>query len=176
MAWVLAWLIFGLLAAYEAGELAMHASNEWGSMRALAYLLGSVVSLCVIAAHAIRRPAPSKLRAPIAFSLAALLACFWALYGSGQATSWTTAAMFGAAYSLGCLVACCVLWLLAWRRHRVHHEHVAQAHADHDRNRRMESIRAQTSALAAAAANSEHDPLGADSDFELPARPKWEDS
>lgn len=176
MAWVLAWLIFGLLAAYEAGELAMHASNEWGSMRALAYLLGSIASLCVIGVRAIRRPAPSKLRAPIAFSLAALLACFWALYGAGHSTGWTTTAMFGAAYSLGCLLASCVAWLIAWRRHRVHDQHVAQAHADHDRQRRMERIRAQTSALAAAAAHREHDPLGAESDFELPARPKWEDS
>jgi hypothetical protein len=39
----------------------------------------------------------------------------------------------------------------------------------------MEGIRAQTAALAAAA-SSEHDTPGPDSDFTLPSRPKWEES
>src|SRR5262245_51805242 len=118
MAWFLAWLIFGFLAAYEAGELALRASNEWGAIRALGYLLASATSLCVSGTRAIQAPRPSMLRAPIVLSLAALLVCFWALYGTGRSTGWVTVAMFGTVYSFGCLLASCVGWFIAWRRQR----------------------------------------------------------
>ena len=42
MAWLYVWLVFGLLAAYEAGELAMHAGGDWAPVRALAYLAARV--------------------------------------------------------------------------------------------------------------------------------------
>jgi len=177
MAWLMAWLIFGLLAAYEAGEIAMHASSEWGAMLALICLGVSIAALCVLAVRAMRNGKPARLRGPLLISLAALAGCLWALYGDDESVDWVTTAMFGTVYSAACLVTSGVAMVLAWRRHRAHEARMAQVRAERERNRRMDSIRAETSVLAAAAvARGDTDDFGADGDFVLPSRPKWEDS
>ena len=178
MAWLVAWLVFGLLAAFEAGAIAMHASSEWGAMLALVCLGVSIAALCVLAVRAMRHGRPAGLRWPLLISIVALAGCLWALYGDDDSTSWVTTAMFGTAYSGACLIASGVAMVFAWRRNRAHEARMAQIRAERERNRRMDSIRPEASARGAGAAargDGEHD-LGADGDFVLPSRPKWEDS
>lgn len=175
--WLLAWLVFGLLAAYEVGALAMRAGGDWNAVLSLAFLVGSVASLSILALGALRLARPAKLYAPIAISLVALLGSLWMLYGHGVPAGWITTAMFGIAYSAICLLASGAAAVAAWRRRRANEARLAEAHAERERRRRLEGVRAETSVLAAAAANSgENDPLGPDSDFVLPTRPKWEES
>lgn len=174
--WLLAWLIFGLLAAREIGALAMRAGGDWGALLSLAFLVGSVASLSMLAMGAMRLARPSRTYAPIVISLLALLGCLWALYGGNGAVVGVTTAMFGAVYSASCLVAAAATMAVAWRKRRAHEAHLAQAHAERDRRRRLEGVRAETAALAAAANLDEGDPSGPDSDFVLPTRPKWEES
>ena len=174
--WLLAWLVFGLLAAWEVGALAMRAGGDWGAVLSLAYLFTSAMSLAIVALRAIRHLRPGRLFAPIALSLFALLTCAGALYGIGVPSRWITTAMFGIAYSAICLVASCVALAVAWRRHRVHETHLARAQADRERMRRLESVRVESASLAAAAAPRGVGPLGSDGDFVLPSRPKWEES
>lgn len=173
MGWLLSWLIFGLLAAYESGGLAMNAGGDWGAIRVLAYIVISLASLGVIAWRAVGAGKPSRLRSLWLLSLAALALCLWGLYGR-TGGGWVTVAMFGIAYSVLCLLAASVAMFLAWRRHKAHEARVAHEMMQRERHRRMDSIRAQTMPVAAAA--GDQDPLGVDSDFTLPARPKWEES
>ena len=175
--WVLAWLVFGLLTAYEVGALAMRANNDWGAVLSLAFLVGSVASLSVLALRAIHHAHPAKLHTPIAISLLVLLACLWALYGSGAPAGCTPTLVFAAVNSGACLFASGAALAAAWRRSRLHEAHMAEVHAQRERQRRLEGVRAESAALASAAANAgDGGPLGPDSDFVLPARPKWEES
>jgi len=174
MGWLLSWLVFGLLAAYESGGLAMNAGGDWGPIRVLAYIVISLASLGVIAWRAMTAGKPGRLRPLWLLSLVALAVCLWDLYGT-RAGGWVTVAMFGTAYSILCLLAASVAMVLAWRRHRVHEAHKAHEAMQRERHRRMDSIRAETLPLAAAA-GVDADPMGIDSDFALPARPKWEES
>lgn len=174
MGWLLCWLIFGLLAAYEAGGLAMNAGGDWGPIRALAFVVASVLGLGVIAWRAIVSGRPSRLRWVWLLSVAVLAVCLWDLYGSGTG-SWVTVAMFGTAYSLLCLLAASVAMFLAWRRHRAHEAHKAHEMSQRERHRRMDGIRAHAMPLSTAA-RGDPDPLDVDSDYTLPARPKWEES
>ena len=170
MGWLFAWLIFGLLAAYEVGELAMHGGSEWTPIRAIAWLVGSMTSLVVIAQGAVRRA--RVLRLLLGLSLLGLAGCLWALYGSGHTAGWVTTAMAGAAYLLACLLVGGAAMFLGWRRQAANEERVAVARVERERQGRLERVRAETASLASAA----DDGLGADSDFVLPARPKWDDS
>ena len=176
--WLLAWLVFGLLAAWEVGALAMRADGDWGAVLSLAYLFASAMSLAIVALRAIRHVRPAKLFAPIALSLLMLLACLVALYGIGLPAHWITTGMFGVAYSLICLAASSAALVVAWRRHSLHQTHLGQAHAERERMHRLESVRVESAPLAAAGAKRELDldPLGPDGDFVLPSRPKWEES
>lgn len=175
MAWLLGWLIFGLLAAYESGELALNGGGEWGPVRALGYLLLSAIALGLIAWRAMAHSRPSALRAAWVISLLAVILSLWRLYG-GAAGNWVTAAMFGAAYATLCLLAATVCMLIAWRRHRAHEARMAHARSERERQHRMDSVRARGAALAATAASADPDSLDADGDFVLPSRPKWEES
>lgn len=175
--WLLAWLIAGLLAAHEVGALAMRADGDWGAVLSLAFLVVSIAGLGFLAAGAIRRAQPARLRAPALISFVALLGCLWALYGGSIHSGWTTTVMFGVLYSAACLLAGGTAMAVAWRRRRAHDARLAEARSDRDRHRRLEGIRTESSMLAAAAVSPEEsDPLGPDSDFTLPARPRWEDS
>ena len=175
MGWLLGWLIFGLLAAYESGELALNGGGEWGPVRALGFLLLSAIGLGVIAWRAVAHARPSALRAVWLISLLALAVSLWRLYG-GPAGNWVTAALFGAAYAALCLLAATVSMFIAWRRHRAHEARVAHARAERDRQHRMDGVRAQGAALTTASAGLDADGLDADGDFVLPSRPKWEES
>ncbi|HSV58476.1 MAG TPA: hypothetical protein VLJ19_06215 [Variovorax sp.] len=174
MGWLFAWLIFGLLAAYEVGELAMHAGSEWTPIRAIAFLVGSMTSLVVIAQGAVRRARPRDLRSLLGLSLLGLAGCLWALYGSGHTAGWVTTAMAGAAYLLGCLLVGGAAMFLGRRRQAANEERVALARVERERQSRLERVRAEPAPLASASAADNG--LGADSDFVLPARPKWDDS
>ena len=174
--WLLAWLAFGLLAAWEVGALAMRADGDWGAVLSLVYLFASAMSLAIVALRAVRHLRPARLFAPVVLSLIALLACLSALYGIGVPPRWITTTMFGVAYSAICLVASCVALAVAWRRRHVHETHLARAQAERERMRRLESVRVESASLAAAAAASDVEPLGSDGDFVLPSRPKWEES
>ena len=154
----------------------MRAGGDWGAVLSLAYLFCSSMSLSIVALRAIRHVRPAKLYAPIALSLLFLLACLGALYVIGIPPTWITTAMFGAAYSAICLVASCIAMVVAARRHHAHETHMANATAERERMRRLESVRVETAPLAAAAAASDAESLGSDSHFVLPARPKWEES
>ena len=175
MGWLLGWLIFGLLAAYESGGLAMNAGGDWGPIRAIAFLVASATGLGVILWRAVASGRPAKLRAVWILSIVALAACLWRLYGS-NASGWVTIALFGIVYSLLCLLAGAVGTVMAWRRHRAHGARVAHEMSERARHRRMDSLRADMAPPAAAMAGSDQDLLGPDSDFTLPARPKWEES
>ena len=174
--WLLAWLVFGLLAAWEVGALAMRAGGDLGAVLSLTYLFCSSMSLGIVALRAIRHVRPAKLYAPIALSLLFLLGCVGALYVIGIPPGWITTAMFGAAYSAICLIASCIALGVAARLHRVHETHLVKATEERERMRRLESVRVETASLAAAAAASDAEPLGSDTDFVLPSRPKWEES
>ncbi|MBS0454361.1 MAG: hypothetical protein JSS14_23935 [Proteobacteria bacterium] len=179
--WLLAWLVFGLLTALEAGALAMRAGGEWGALYSLAFLVCGLVCLGVLLFGAIAHARPAKTYAPIAISLLVLLGCLWGLYGRGESASGITTALFGAAYSTICLLAGLLALAIAGRKRRANEQRLAEANAERDRRRRLEGVRAESSALAAAAAaaaaNADgSDPLGPDSDFVLPSRPKWEES
>lgn len=167
MGWLLAWLIFGLLAAYEVGELAMHAGSDWTPMRAIAWLVASMTCLVVIAQGAVRRAHRRELRALLGVSLLGLAGCLWGLYGGGV-VGWVATAMAGAAYLLACLLIGGAALFLAWRRQAAHAERLALARIENERERRLERIRAESSAAVEGS-----DP---DSDFALPARPKWEEN
>ena len=169
--WLLAWLVFGLLAGYESGALAMRT----GSSDALALVYGacSLGAFFVLAVRAVSNARPGGLRALVFISLIALLACLWAIYGDGDRSDWVTTAMFGIAYSGFCLVVGSIVMTVAWRRRRAKEVHVVEEHAQRDRRRRMEGIRAETAALTSQA---DKDGFGPDSDFTLPSRPKWDDS
>ncbi|MGR4869153.1 hypothetical protein ACIPRI_09840 [Variovorax sp. LARHSF232] len=169
MGWLYVWLIFGLLTAYEAGELAMHAGGDWAPVRALAYLAGSVTGLGVIALAAVRHARPGKLGLLMAISLLALVLCLWGLYGRGHSAGWVATALFGVVYLLACLALGGVAMFLAWRRQRANDERTALAKVERERHGRLERMRAEAAATL-------DDPLGPDSDFVLPARPKWEEN
>ncbi len=169
MGWLYVWLIFGLLAAYEAGELALHASGAWAPVLALAYLAGSVTGLAIISMDAVRLVRPGRMRFLMAISLLALLLCLWGLYGSGHSAGWVATALFGAVYTLACLALGGLAMFLAWRRQRTQDERIALARVERERLGRLERMRVE-----AAAALDE--PIGPDSDFVLPARPKWEEN
>lgn len=169
--WLLVWLVFGALAAYESGALAMRAGE--GDAWVLLYAAGSLAAFFVLAVRAVSNARTGGLRILVIISLLALLACLWTIYGNGDLSAWVTTAMFGVAYSGFCLVVGAVLLAIAWRRRHAMQVHVAEEHAQRDRQRRMEGLRAESAALTAQADN---DSLGPDSDFTLPSRPKWEDS
>jgi hypothetical protein len=169
MAWLYVWLVFGLLAAYEAGELALHAGGDWAPVRALAYLAGSVAGLAVMTMAAVRHAQPAKVRPLMAIALLVLLLCLWALYGSGHTAAWVATALFGATYALACLGAGGLALFLAWRRQRVNHERIALAKVERERQGRLERMRAE-------AAAAPDDPLGSEGDFVLPSRPKWDET
>jgi hypothetical protein len=171
MGWLIAWLGFGLLAAYEVGELAMHSGGEWSSVRSILYLLCSMGSFGVMAQRAVRDARPGLLRPLMAISLLGFAACAWALYGNGHTAGWVTTALAGAGYLLICLLAGGLALFLAWRRQRANEERLALARVERERQGRLERIRAEAAALAR---DGEDD--GADSDFVLPARPKWDES
>lgn len=176
--WLLAWLVFGVLAAYEVGALAMRLDGGWGAVLSPVFLLGSVGSLSVLALRAIRHAQPRNLSAPLAVLLLALLACLWLLYGSGVPAQWVTAVVFGAAYSIVCLLVSCAAMVAAWRRRRAHQARLAELHVQRDRHQRLEGLAESAALLTAVAASAdESESLGADSDyFALPTRPKWEES
>jgi hypothetical protein len=169
MAWLYVWLVFGLLAAYEAGELAMHAGGDWAPVRALAYLAASVAGLGVTTLAAVRHAVPGKVWPLMAIALLALMLCLWGLYGSGRTAAWVASALFGAAYALACLAAGGLAIFLARRRQRVYHERIAVAKVERERQGRLERMRAE-------AAAAPDDALGSDGDFVLPSRPKWEET
>ena len=159
----------------------MRAGGDWGALLSLAFLVGSVGCLSVLLAGATRNARPTRALAPTLVSLLALLGCLWALYGPGEPTGSITAFLFGLAYSALCLVAGLVALAVARHRHRANEARIADARAEHERRRRMDGVRAETSALMAAAAaasidTDENDPLGPEGDFVLPSRPKWEES
>jgi hypothetical protein len=178
ISWLLAWLIFGLLAAREVGALAVRAGGDWGALLSLAFLVGSVGCLSVLLAGATRNARPTRALAPTLVSLLALLGCLWALYGPGEPTGSITTLLFGLAYSTLCLVAGLVSLAVARHRYRANEARIADARAEHERRRRMDGVRAETSALMAAATvrTDDDDPLGPEGDFVLPSRPKWEES
>jgi len=168
MAWLAAWFAFGLLAAYEAGEIALHSGGDGAPIRSLAYLVCSAGALTVIGGRAIRSAQPKAMRSPLALSLLALAVCLW---GLGQDSGWVTAAMAGAAYMLVCLVIGGVVAFLAWRRLVAQEEQLALTRIERERQTRLERIRAETVALA----STQEADLDANGDFTLPARPKWDD-
>lgn len=155
----------------------MRAGGDWAAVLSLAFLVASIAGLSIVAMRAMRQARPARLYTPLAISLVALLACLWTLYGGGTQSGWITTAMFGTVYSTICLLASAAALAVAWRRRHAKQVRMAEAQAERERHRRLEGIRAESSALAAAATRSgEDDSLGSDSDFVLPARPKWEDS
>lgn len=165
--------MFGLLATYESGALAMRAGES--DVLALVYGMCSVGAFFVLAVKAVGHAHASGLGVVVLVSLAGVAGGLWTLYGNGhgERSAWVTTAMFGTAYSALCLLAGLVLMTVAWRRRHAQEVHAEHEHAQRDRRRRMEGLRAESSALAAQAGK---DSLGTDSDFTLPSRPKWEDS
>ena len=169
MGWLYVWLVFGMLAAYEAGELAMHDGSGWAPVRALAYLAASVAGLGMTTMAAVRQAQPAKVRPLMGIALLTLLLCLWGLYGSGHTAAWVASALFGAAYALACLAAGGLAIFLAWRRQRVYDERVALARVERERQGRLERMHAESAAAP-------DDPLGPDGDFVLPSRPKWDEN
>ena len=174
MGWLFAWLIFGLLAAYEVGGLAMHAGSEWTLIGAIVFAVASMTSLVVIVQGAVRRARPRELRPVLGLSLLGFAGCLWGLYGSGHSAAWVTTAMAGAAYLLVCLLVGGAGMFLGWRRRAAGEERVVLARFEKERQNRLERIRAETAGLITV--NPADDGLGPDSDFVLPTRPKWDEN
>ena len=182
--WLLAWLIFGVLAAREVGALAAHAGGDWDDLLSLAFLVGSVACLSVLLIGAVRHARPARAFAPSVVSFLLLFVCLWALYGPEEARSSSISTfLFGLAYSTICLATGLVALVVARHKRRAKDARIAEAHAEREWRRRMDGMRSETSAPMAAAAaaaaapsTDESDPLGPDGDFVLPSRPKWEES
>ncbi|HYP83391.1 hypothetical protein [Variovorax sp.] len=170
--WLLGWVIFGVAAALDIGELARQNGSQMTQVRALAFGLASLLGLAMVLRLAVRDG-----RTGLAFALAVLSALvaggsLWWLYGLGASPAWISTALAMAAYFLICLVAGLIGAWVAARRRRANAQHEEKLALEREHHRRLERIRAE----AATAAGGGHAGAAlAEDEFGLPQRPKWED-
>jgi hypothetical protein len=84
MGWLFLWLAFGLLTAYEVGELALRGDAEVGLILALLAALVALAALLAIVVGAARRHAPREILPALVVSGVWFGICVWFIYGLGQ--------------------------------------------------------------------------------------------
>jgi len=172
MGWLIGWLIFGLAAVHEIGQLARQDSSEVTQAGALLFMLASVFGLVMVLRVGVREPRPALLAAQAGLAGLGALFGLVLMYGIGMAGEWITTALALTAYLLACLVIGLVCWAWATRRQRAKSEQEARLLQEREHLRRLERVRAEAAAAMSAADGSQ---ARADVDFSLPQRPKWED-
>ncbi len=173
MGWLLGWFILGFASAIEFGDLARHAGNQMTQLRAIGFLMGSIVGLSMMVRIGVIHARTRYLGAAVILCVFFFGAGLWWIYYSGAGPQWVTGALALVAYMLASFVVCAIAWTVAHRRHRARAKLAEKRDLERSHHQRLESLRSEASSL--------RDTRGADGsdegdDFSLPKRPKWEDS
>jgi hypothetical protein len=141
MGWFFAWIAFGMLTAYEVGELASFGDTEVGLVLALLCSVGGVVALFAIVVGAVRRHAPGQVLPVMLLSGTWLAVCVWWLYGPGHKPLAVPMFVAGALFFAFSFCVAFIGLLIAWRRHAAFLARRAQALADSARRSQLPRTR-----------------------------------
>ncbi|MDM0043148.1 hypothetical protein QTH91_01515 [Variovorax dokdonensis] len=156
----------------EFGDLARHAGNQMTQLRALGFLMGSIVGLAMMVRTGVVRAQTRYLSAAIILCVSFFFAGLWWIYYSGAGPQWMAGALAFVAYLSACFVICLIAWVIAKRRHNAIKAAMAQRDLERSHHQRLEALRSEAAGVRDTRGNAEPD----DEDgYSLPKRPKWDD-
>ncbi|MDM0014781.1 hypothetical protein QTH87_20220 [Variovorax sp. J22P168] len=166
MEWMLAWFVFGSLAAHEISGLST--SPGGGPVLAILYGVAGLVGLVMMIRRAIRRARAAQLYPSLAISLLGTALCVWLLQQRMVPPAW--AGSFFVAAGLLALSSCAILGgiVLAWRRREALRDRRSRELRASERQRLLE--RDASSPLHQLVAELENPPIEDEADL-LPPRP-----
>lgn len=166
MGWLIAWLAFGMLAAYELSGLS--ARTGGGPALAIFYGAAGLGGIVMLVRRAVRRAHPAQLLAPFGLGLLGVALSTWLLHRRAVPPNWTgtfvMAAIFLALSS--CVVS--IGAIVAWRRREAVRDRRNRVIRESERQRLLE--RDPSSPLNRLVAELDDPPFEDEADL-LPPRP-----